>query len=264
MSCIRRVVLGPAKQDGRGGPHILAYSARRLAMVNCPTPQRYSYPVIAPRVPLVLSPEQPCVLDARREPTICLRNGYRYVFFYLFRDRPTVCSGPIKPWLLLSRCAASFGATAVFLGGTPAVQLLTSLPSFRLTHASLFGRTCAQGQGTSLLLLLHLLNPRPPSFVAHQDDPSRSVLTDDDSQSGDSEESRTDDASAGEESEAGDAEEGEAESEEEQEESSAKEGAAATQEGERRRPVAPLFSFPPGPRVQRTEAEESLQVSKAV
>ncbi|CAM9981030.1 unnamed protein product [Ectocarpus sp. 6 AP-2014] len=37
-------------------------------------------------------------------------------------------------------------------------------------------------------------------------------------------------------------------------------GAAAATEGEeRRRPVAPLFSFPPGPRVRRTEAEDSLQ-----
>lgn len=37
--------------------------------------------------------------------------------------------------------------------------------------------------------------------------------------------------------------------------------AAATEGEERRRPVAPLFSFPPGPRVRRTEAEDSLQVN---
>lgn len=38
----------------------------------------------------------------------------------------------------------------------------------------------------------------------------------------------------------------------------------ATREQQRKqqpRPTAPLFSFPPGPRVERTKAEESLQVT---
>ena len=40
------------------------------------------------------------------------------------------------------------------------------------------------------------------------------------------------------------------------------EGGSGAALSEKRRPVAPLFSFPPGPRVDRTEAEESLQVSR--
>lgn len=54
-----------------------------------------------------------------------------------------------------------------------------------------------------------------------------------------------------------------AEREEEEGAGSGDEGraAAATDGEERRRPVAPLFSFPPGPRVRRTEAEDSLQVN---
>eukprot|EP00903_Cladosiphon_okamuranus_P016414 g15135.t1 len=94
---------------------------------------------------------------------------------------------------------------------------------------------------------------------------NRAELTDDGDQGGVSEDSRTGDTSAEEDPEAGgDTEDGPA-AEEEGEESGEGEGgkeATATalgQEGERRRPVAPLFSFPPGPRVQRTEAEESLQ-----
>eukprot|EP00904_Undaria_pinnatifida_P002520 jgi/Undpi1/12269/HiC_scaffold_5.g01945.m1 len=72
-------------------------------------------------------------------------------------------------------------------------------------------------------------------------------------------------------------EEGEEEEEEEEEGERVQEGHAEEGEGggssqdvgeeggsgaalsEKRRPVAPLFSFPPGPRVDRTEAEESLQ-----
>ena len=75
-------------------------------------------------------------------------------------------------------------------------------------------------------------------------------------------------------------EEGEEEEEEEEEGERVQEGHAEEGEGggssqdvgeeggsgaalsEKRRPVAPLFSFPPGPRVDRTEAEESLQVSR--
>lgn len=40
---------------------------------------------------------------------------------------------------------------------------------------------------------------------------------------------------------------------------SSPDGASTTQTA--KRPTAPLFSFPPGPRVDRTKAEESLQVS---
>lgn len=107
------------------------------------------------------------------------------------------------------------------------------------------------------------VSPPPPSRVSHQGESSRAGLTDDDNQSGESEESRTDDASGDEESEAEDTEAHEAEGGGE-DEGAAEEAAAATQEAERRRPVAPLFSFPPGPRVQRTEAEESLQVGSLV
>eukprot|EP00752_Nemacystus_decipiens_P008550 g7637.t1 len=93
-----------------------------------------------------------------------------------------------------------------------------------------------------------------------EDEPSGAVLTDEnDDQSGGSGESRTEDASEETEEEAGSEAEG---TDSEEEEGAEKEGAptaATAQEGERRRPVAPLFSFPPAPRVQRTEAEESLQ-----
>ncbi|CAN0388629.1 unnamed protein product [Pylaiella littoralis] len=59
-------------------------------------------------------------------------------------------------------------------------------------------------------------------------------------------------------------EEEEEEQEQEQGEDGNAEGGAASAAGaataqERQGPVAPLFSFPPGPRVHRTEAEESLQ-----
>lgn len=39
------------------------------------------------------------------------------------------------------------------------------------------------------------------------------------------------------------------------------EGGKATATEEAKGPTAPLFSFPPGPRIERTKAEESLQVS---
>lgn len=53
------------------------------------------------------------------------------------------------------------------------------------------------------------------------------------------------------------------EEEEEEQEGGEGEGVKATAvEQERRRPTAPLFSFPPGPRVRRTDAEEMLQVSE--
>lgn len=63
-------------------------------------------------------------------------------------------------------------------------------------------------------------------------------------------------------------EEEEEEQEQEQGEDGNAEGGAASAAGaataqERQGPVAPLFSFPPGPRVHRTEAEESLQVRKS-
>lgn len=109
--------------------------------------------------------------------------------------------------------------------------------------------------------------------MTHQDEASRSALSDGDGQSDGSRTNDDDDDDASEEQGEAeeDSEDGPSEPEEGEESGGGEEGATqeaaeaaaapTTQDAERRRPVAPLFSFPPGPRVRRTEAEENLQVS---